>query len=473
MRVMQELGIAERVLPFTAPYRPSEYRGVAGQVIRRIEAAPPPHQLGWASNYVFDQPGFERELRQRLSEIKLITAFYSSEVVNCGQEADEVWVDVRPSNGNPLRCAAKYLLACDGGGSPIRKSLGITLEDMGFDEPWLVVDAIVPDAKLRELPQTQVQYCDPARPCTYVAGPGNHRRWEIMLMPGDSLSADFPDDELWPLLARWLKPGEARLWRAATYRFRSLVTNEWRRERILIAGDAAHMTPPFMSQGMVQGIRDGLNVAWKIERVIRGTSPDVLLDTYGLERRPHVVATTQAAIGLGREICERDPHRARERDARLAEGKVDGSVVPTIRQNLIPGLAPGPLISDTPAAGTLFPQPHASLPNTDTACLLDDLTGRRFRVLVSGEWPCEKLIQVEELLQPLNGCLIRLRAAASPGAGLTIVEEHTILKDWLKSIGGRIAIVRPDHYVYATAETIEEAIELIGDLHRQLQRYFY
>jgi 3-(3-hydroxy-phenyl)propionate hydroxylase len=471
MRVMQELKIAERIMPFTAPYRPSEYLGTDGQVIRRIEAAPPPHQLGWASNYVFDQPGVERELRKRLSELELVTAHYSTEVASCGQDADGVWVQARLPDGRMRRFTARYLLACDGGSSPIRKSLGITLEDLGFDEPWLVVDAIVPDSKIKELPQTQIQYCDPSRPCTYVVGPGNHRRWEIMLLPEDALSAEFPEAELWPLLARWLKPGEARLWRAATYRFRSLVTNEWRRGRILLAGDAAHMTPPFMSQGMVQGIRDGLNLAWKIERVMQGASADALLDTYGLERRPHVVATTHAAMGLGREICERDPQRARERDARLASTKVDQRVVPTIRQNLIPGLKTGPLISNTPGAGVLFPQPFVSTGgNTSPPRLLDDVTGSRIRVLVAGAWPDEALLHVEHLLIPLKGCLIRLTAAPDPGSGpgIIISEASPILIKWLSTLSRPIAIVRPDHYVYGTAETIEDAIEFLGELQRQL-----
>ncbi len=468
MRVMQELRIAERVMPFTAPYRPSEYRGPDGQVIRRIEAAPPPHQLGWMSNYVFDQPGFERELRNRLAELEAINVLYSAELVSCAQDENEVWANVRLPDGTTRRFTAKYLLACDGGGSSVRKGLGITLEDLGFDEPWLVVDAIVPDAKIKELPATQVQYCDPARPCTYVVGPGNHRRWEIMLLPGDSLSPDFPDSELWPLLARWLKPGDARLWRAATYRFRSLISNQWRRGRILLAGDAAHMTPPFMSQGMVQGIRDGLNIAWKLERVIKRTSRDRILDTYGIERRPHVVATTQAAIGLGREICERNEVRARERDTRLLANRVNGRVVPTIRQNLIPGLAGGPLISDTPGAGALFPQPFVKSRDAPTSCLLDELTGSRFRVIVIGDWPNATLLHLEKRLQTLDGCLVRLHATDTSGVGLHIVEETLVLSDWLKSIGGNMAIVRPDHYVYGSAATIEAAIGLLDELRQAL-----
>lgn len=164
MRVMQELGIVERVSRHTAAYRPSEYRGVAGQLIKRLDMAPPPHRLGWAPNHVFDQPAFEREIRQRLSELDGVQVHYSADVTATGEQEDGVWADVTLADGRPLRCRARYLVACDGGSSPVRKRLGIALEDLGFDEPWLVVDAIVPDAKLAELPQTQVQYCEPSGP---------------------------------------------------------------------------------------------------------------------------------------------------------------------------------------------------------------------------------------------------------------------------------------------------------------------
>lgn len=474
MRVMQELGIAERVAPLTTPYRPSEYRGIDGRTIRRIEASPPPNILGWDSNYVFDQPGFERELRRGISECPEVEAKYSHEVTKVAQDADHVWAEVRTPDGNVRQFTARYLLACDGGSSPIRKALGITLTDLGFDEPWLVVDAIVPDSKLKELPDTQVQYCDPARPSTFVVGTGNHRRWEIMLQPGDSVSADFPDAELWPLLSRWLKPGEATIWRSAAYRFRSLIANEWRDQRIFLCGDTAHMTPPFMSQGLVQGIRDALNLSWKLQRVLTGNSPDALLDTYGPERRPHVEGTTWAAIRLGREICERDPQKARERDERLLASSVNGRVAPTIRQNLIPGLLPGQLITGTPGAGSLAPQPYVASDGMPASRLLDDVTGRTFRVLISGALPEPSLQLLKEAVSSLDGSVSTILPAATAVSDPEALVEHTaVFTNWMSAIGKRIAIVRPDHYVYATAATVEEALaqmEMLGNLLRSIRK---
>ncbi|HKT72677.1 MAG TPA: bifunctional 3-(3-hydroxy-phenyl)propionate/3-hydroxycinnamic acid hydroxylase [Steroidobacteraceae bacterium] len=458
MRVMQELGIAERVLPLVALYRPSEYRGMQGQLIKRLDAAPPPYRTGWPPNLVFDQPEFEQVLRARLGEMPRVKVQLSAEVLGVGQETDHVWADVRTSSGQMRRVSAEYLLACDGGASPIRKSLGIELDDLGFDEPWLVVDVIVSDETAKRLPQTQVQYCEAARPCTFVVGPGNHRRWEIMLLPGDTLSPEFPEAELWPLLSRWIGPGDGRLWRAAMYRFHGLIAREWRRGRILLAGDSAHMTPPFMAQGMVQGIRDAQNLSWKLARVIGRASPACLLDSYGIERRPHVEVTTRTAISLGREICERDPDRARARDELLLEGQ--GGVVTTmVRQDMIPGLRNGLIALDSPGAGVIFPQPMVRVAGTERCARLDDLTGPRLLVVALTAPSGAELAEFERRLRPFEGCFV---AFAPVGAGLRVdvaVEEaEGGLVEWLKSLNATYAIVRPDHYVYATATAASEAL---------------
>ena len=470
MRIAQELKVADRVAAHVAPYRASEYRGTQGQLIKRLDSAPPPFRLGWAPNYVFEQPAFERALRARLAELPSVRMECSAEVVGVGQDEAGAWADVRlPGRTETTRIHGRYLIGCDGGSSRVRKQLGIALEDLGFDEPWLVVDAIVNDDKLAQLPQTQVQYCEAGRPCTYVVGVGNHRRWELMLNPGDSLAtADYPEQELWPLLQRWLRPGEGRLWRAAAYRFHGLVAREWRRERILLAGDSVHMTPPFMAQGMVQGMRDALNLAWKLERVIKQGAPASLLDSYQQERRPHVTATTLAAMALGRVICERDPARAAERDARLV-AEQDGVVKTTIRQNLIPGLGDGLIASATPGAGTTLPQPfiHAQ----GFAGRLDDLTGCTVRAVATEPLAPADRAALLEALMPLGGVLVQLgTAAAGDGPLVNAVEDEGLMAAWLNGLGQRIAVARPDHYVYGTAASATDAVALLEQLRDRLYR---
>jgi 3-(3-hydroxy-phenyl)propionate hydroxylase len=460
MRILQELKVADRVAPFIAPYRPSEYRGMEGQLIKRLDATPPPFKLGWAPNYVFNQPALERTIRARLTELPTVRTECSAEVVDAGQDASHAWVDVRLAESQQTtRCCARYLIACDGGTSPIRKRLGITLEDLGFDEPWLVVDAIVNDDKLEQLPQTQVQYCEADRPATYIVGVGKHRRWELMLLPGESLSSEFPDEELWPLLERWLLPHEGKIWRAAAYRFHGLVANAWRKDRILLAGDAAHMTPPFMTQGMVQGMRDAQNLAWKLERIIGNQSPASLLDSYQQERHPHVTTTTQTAMALGRVICERDPEQARARDKRLI-AEQGGNVSTTFRQNLIPGLTRGLIAPGSPGAGSILPQPYVRTSGFEGR--LDELTGPTMRVIAICPLTDEDRKALQLALLPMGGFLLELSSSTdNTPTNCMAIEDQPVLSRWLIELGRKIVIVRPDHYVYATAILPAEAITLL------------
>lgn len=461
MRIMQELGVAERIAPYIADYRPSVYLGMDGQMIKRLDTLPPPHPLSWSPNYVFNQPAFERTLRARLQELDTVEAHVEAEVTDSGQDDTQVWLQVRlKGHATPVRFTGQYLVACDGGSSPIRKRLGILLEDLGFDEPWLVVDAEVPDGKLQELPQTMVQYCEAARPATFVVGPGNHRRWEIMLEPGESTDADFPDEKLWPLLSRWIRPGEARLMRRAAYRFHGLLARAWRQGRTFLAGDAAHMTPPFMAQGMVQGLRDAHNLAWKLDRVLHGRSPDRLLDTYFEERSPHVRQTTLAAMDLGRVICERDPAKARARDAALL-AEQGAEVKTTYRQQMIPGLTGGAIAAATPAAGTVFPQPLVRCEAGTTR--LDDLAGNDFLVVVDGFLPGPLRPDYLTLAARIGARIIELAPPHGGQDTLQITERDTLLRDWFRAQAASVAVVRPDRYTFGTARTLDEGLNLLKD----------
>jgi 3-(3-hydroxy-phenyl)propionate hydroxylase len=221
-----------------------------------------------------------------------------------------VGLELLGDDGGKRSVTADYVIACDGASSEVREQVGIALEDLVFDEPWLVVDVLVNEEALGKLPQTAAQYCDPARPTTFIIGPRNHRRWEIMLLPGEDPQEAQKPERVWQLLSQWLTPDEATLWRAASYRFHALVAREWRRGRVFLAGDAAHQQPPFIGQGMCQGLRDSANLVWKLDHVLHGHSGEALLDSYGEERGDHVRELTTRIKAIGQVICERDrrPH---------------------------------------------------------------------------------------------------------------------------------------------------------------------
>ena len=288
------------------------------------------------------------------------------------------------------RVTARYVVACDGANSFVRKALGIPLDDMQFHEPWLVVDAEVdgpisfPDfagvPAGADLQHLSVMLCDPARPATLVPGRGNHRRWEFMLLPGEDDTAMMQEERVTALIAPYVKGAPHRIVRAATYRFHGLVAARWQHGRIFLAGDAAHQTPPFFGQGMCHGMRDVANLAWKFSAVLRGGAAPALLDTYQAEREPHVRAVISAAIAAGRYICERDPAAARKRDETLRAAM--GKPAPASASDLIPPIRAGIVDPDgeaRPGTGARFIQPSVDV--AGRRMLLDDATGGGFVLL--------------------------------------------------------------------------------------------
>ena len=182
-----------------------------------------------------------------------------------------------------------------------------------------MVDAEPHDmAALAHLPIAS-QRCDPARPTTIVQSGPSHRRWEFMLLPGEQ-PADFEDpDRVWALLEPWYRPEDGALTRSAVYEFRSMLADQMRKGRVLLVGDAAHLTPPFLGQGLCSGLRDAANVAWKLDLVLRGLASEELLDTVDPERQPQNEAIIRLAVELGKVLCQLDPQAAAERDQMLRQ----------------------------------------------------------------------------------------------------------------------------------------------------------
>lgn len=471
MRIVQNLGLAEAVQPYVVPYPPTEYRGVGGRLIARYESSPPPYPLGWQPSFMFRQPSFDRTIRRLLAENPAVEMRLGTVLENIRQHKTHVELTVRSGAGAEELLRAKYVIGCDGGASVVRRLMDIGLESLDFDEPWLVVDLLVEEGHLKKLPQVVVQYCDPERPTTYVIGSGNHRRWEFMLLPGEITEEMNNEVVIWHLLKRWLSRTDAKLWRASTYVFHALVADEWRNGRVLLAGDAAHMTPPFMAQGMCQGIRDAANLAWKLALVLKGKSSEDLLDTYQQERRPHVRTTTETAKALGRVICELDPSKAKERDARMLSEKGNPPSV-QYRQNLIPDLVEGALCSDQgPPVGMRFPQPRIVCDSG--TCLLDDLVGSPFRLVVSSTALVDHLPErLRGQLDELDGIVLSLsdgQFSQSQGSReWLIVEVDGMVSRWLHEHGLVAVLVRPDHYVFAIAGEISQLNEMSDLIDRKL-----
>jgi 3-(3-hydroxy-phenyl)propionate hydroxylase len=442
MRVFQNIGVVQRVLPHTAPFGASEHYGTDGQLIRRIDVGAPPYPMGYLPNMVFTQPPVEAILRERAAEHSSVTVRLGEEVMDVVQQEGGVAVITRGDDGKNGSFRTRYLIACDGASSTVRRLLGIPFEDLGFDEPWLVVDVLVNDGALAKLPSVCAQYCDPARPYTYIIGPGNHRRWEIMLNADEDPRDMEREQNVWELLSRWLEPGDGRMWRASSYRFHALVAAQWSRGQVFLAGDAAHQQPPFIGQGMCQGIRDVTNLCWKVQSVLAGEFGDALLDTYEQERKQHAVTLIQRIKQIGSSICTRDAEAARRRDDDLLR-LGGGHALVVMRQEIVPTLEGGLVRPDPGPAGMLFPQPRIC--TTNGTALLDELAGPGWLFVVDGRDGTRPPDLQEDGLQTVVIGSDALR------------ENGVVAAAWFEANACKAAIVRPDHYVYCVIKNVEQA----------------
>ncbi|MEQ1866740.1 MAG: bifunctional 3-(3-hydroxy-phenyl)propionate/3-hydroxycinnamic acid hydroxylase, partial [Micropepsaceae bacterium] len=314
MRVWQGLGLLKEAMAVSRRAPAYEFRTAKGEALLHYDLEEVVVASGFAPSWMFNQPDLERALRAKLSdhptiETRLGVRFEGFEQLG----TDLIRATITDASGKPQTVEARYVVGCDGASSPVRKALGIGHFDYGFDEPWLVIDAKV--KRPERMPNLNLQICDPVRPTTCVLmGPGRHR-WEFMIRPDEDAQSFLEDRRIAELMKPWINDGDVEIDRKAVYRFHGLVANEWRRGRVILAGDAAHQTPPFAGQGMCSGIRDAVNVAWKLAHVLRGEASESLLDTYQTEREPHVRTVTETAIAMGRVVCIADPQAAAQRDA--------------------------------------------------------------------------------------------------------------------------------------------------------------
>ena len=442
MRVFQSAGLAEAVEAVArASSKGMHFVNAKGETLMVRRSTDGPGQHGWATNWYFHQPELDAALREGVADLANVDVRLRHEAVTAVDGGDRVSVTFRDlATGEWSESAARYVVGCDGARSLVRDAVGASMLDLGLHQPWLVVDVVASPQSDRagRLPDYTVQHCDPRRPMTRVHVKGRRHRWEIMLMPGDDEARIARPEAIWPMLAHAVGPEDVRIERAAIYAFHALVAVPWRRGRILLAGDSAHQTPPFLGQGMCAGIRDASNLAWKLAMVIGGTAGDSLLDTYEAERSPHVREFIELAVHLGSIIQATDPELAEARDdAFRANG-------PELFDFPQPRLGRGVWMDESPACGAVFPQPRLA-----DGRRLDEAVGNRFAVLSA---------------PPLEVDVRRGGNGRRPGLDLAHVgAPGPDVERWLAAQGAVAAIVRPDRYVFATAR--DEA-----ELHRALER---
>jgi 3-(3-hydroxy-phenyl)propionate hydroxylase len=470
MRVFQECGLAGTIEPKTVPHPGTDYLGLDGQVIKRFYPQPPPNPLTWEPTFMFFQPELEKDLRDGVGRFESAATYLGHEFIELQQDEHEVRVIAqRLSDSSKVSLTGRYLVACDGGRSPVREHVGATLEDLAFDEWWIVLDAWLKSDT--ELPPRCVQFCRPSRPGTYIVGPRNLRRWEIKMLPGETPEHFQSEESIRRVWSEFVDTSCLEVLRTAIYRFHALVAEKWRFGRVFLMGDAAHQMPPFMGQGLGAGVRDAVNLAWKLDAVLRRGASQDLLDSYGDERKPHVRTVVGHAKSFGLIIGELDEEAARRRDRRL-EQEIASGKAETVRQKFIPDLTSG-LISvgktSQPklGAGAIFPQPWV-LDSAGADRRLDDLLPREFLVVGSGEETLTWLNEESKMsLAALNGAVAVISDGRRPrrsAADNVFDERGSVFGDWMKSINAQAVLVRPDKYVYGAAASPGELNELLKEL---------
>ena len=454
-RVFQHLGLTEKIQPFLEPFTDSVFYGVDGQMIKRMSTVSAPYPLAHLPSMVFTQPPVEKVLREHAASFDCIDIQLGQTLIDLEQDDDISTLSLQAEDGSVSTIKAQYVIGCDGASSAVRGFAGIGLQDLDFDEPWLVVDVLVNEEGLRKLPTTSVQYCNPQRPCTYLICPGNHRRWEISINPGEDPQMVSTPEGTWKLLSPWITPQDGELWRQASYRFHALVADTWRNKRFFLAGDSAHQQPPFLGQGMCQGVRDAVNVCWRLEAVLRNGASDTLLDSYGIERKAHVMELTTRIKGIGQLITERDVEKARARDAKLLD-ECGGVVKAMPRQDVQPALTVG-LLSPVlhPARGTIFPQPL--LQNKDGQPLrMDEIFPAGWKIIFSSQAGAE-------CLRATSTHHLSHLQVAQIGVG-QLVELENVLANWFAKHAVVAAIVRPDHYIYGVCANANDVMQQLDAL---------
>lgn len=426
MRIFQSVGAADAIAATSRTTTHYDFLTASGEILLRFEGSDRVGPGGWPSANMIHQPSVERVLRGELERTPQAELRSEWRFTALHQEAGGVSAMFETPNGQrTLR--SRWLVGADGTRSPVRAAAGIELDDLQFDEPWLVIDTIVHD--FDRLPPVNLQICDPARPTTCVLmGEGRHR-WEFMMLPDETAEQIMDDAFVAALLKPWNVDGAVTLERKAVYRFNARVAKDWRKGQVLLAGDAAHQTPPFAGQGMCAGIRDAANLGWKLGMIAQGAADDALLDSYQVEREPHVRATIALAVMMGQTVCITDPVAAEARNqqmlaARAAGQSPDGAVE-------FPPLATGCMLGGTAGAGSYFPQFMAAEGER-----IDDALGEQ-------AWLIGTI--TPGIAAPAGISLVSLDAAP-------LAPWRKAAAQWLTERGAEAVLVRPDRYVFGTGD---------------------
>ncbi|MCZ4121828.1 bifunctional 3-(3-hydroxy-phenyl)propionate/3-hydroxycinnamic acid hydroxylase MhpA [Streptomyces sp. H39-S7] len=466
-RILAAAGVGDHLTRVGEPSGDYLWQNGKGEDLLYIGAAERHGRNGWPESTSMYQPGLENALAARGARIPGLKVLRGYEAVELTEVDDGVELVARDAEGGRRSISARWIVGCDGANSFVRDRIGTGANDLGFAHDWLICDVVLHDA--RTFTPNNLQVCDPDRPRTQVsAGPG-HRRWEFMRLPGETKEELDTVETAWRMLSLFgVTRDDGVMERHAVYTFQARCALTWRSGRMLIAGDAAHLMPPFAGQGMSSGFRDVANIVWKLDLVLRGVADESLLDSYTAERWAHVQHAIGMSVNLGKVICQTDPAAAGDRDTIMIATRERNLARP--QQSPFQPLTKG-LLGRTgnggrlPGAGDQVPQPRVA--RGAATGLFDEIVGRGF-ALVSLDDPRDVLdVGRLEFLASIGAHLVRLLPPGTPADqahGGAIVDTEGTYTAYLEGIGARAVLVRPDFYVFGGSADAEGTLPLVDAL---------
>jgi 3-(3-hydroxy-phenyl)propionate hydroxylase len=467
LRTMQAIGLAGEVLrDVVTGYGVHYYTEPGGRCFAKVE--PSASEFGYPRRNAFRQPLFEATLLRGLARHPSVQARFGHTLESFTQDAGGVTALVRRSDGSAVQVQARYLVGTDGGRSPVREMLNIPMAGSTFKSRWLVVDTEHDDDPFW---QTRV-YCDARRPVVDVPGPHQTRRYEVLIHPHESADDAMSEQRVAELLRPFRQGRPTAIVRKVVYTFHARMAERWRAGRVFLAGDAAHLTPPYAGQGLNSGIRDAHNLGWKLVAQAGGRLSDAALDSYEAERRPHAWALIRLALNLGEVMAPRTRLHAWLVHAFFT---ATGYIPPLRNYFLQMKFKPKPryrsgLLGEAGTTvgaamrGRMLPQPLVR--NTDNEeVLLDELIGPRFALLSYHDTVASLAAALAQPLEhPLWRRLDAVRihvlspraaqagteptVAASAGVnGIAVTDCHDGLRAVCAGLDGQWILLRPDRYV--------------------------
>lgn len=463
LRMFQTAGLADelsRDIIQNVPLRMFKANGECFADIR-----PSIREFGWWRRNIFMQQLAERTLRAGLARYPHVSLRTSQEVVDVEQDDGGVTLQVRRADGRQYALQADYVVAADGGRSPMRELLGVTLAGTTHPIKWVVVD--VKNAGLDQ-PCTALN-CDPRRPNVCIYLPFDFRRWEFLVFPHEDEAAIAQPDSIRALIAPYVDDiDRVEIVRARTYTHHSRVAERFVVGRVAFVGDAAHLSPPWIGQGLNAGLRDVGNLAWKLAGIVRGALHPGVISTYESERRDHAKAMIDLADTFGAMLMPTNRLVAFVRDrvlglVRFAPGLKD--YILQMRFKPMPSYTRGIVLpGGSDAVGRMIVQPDVETAD-GVRRKLDDVLGPWFSIV---GWQCDPQACLSDddraYWTSLGAAFVqvsRSRSGTSRARRVTSVHGSACVEDvdnalaaWFDRHAGPLVVVRPDRYVAAQTDAV-------------------